>query len=297
MSGMKVIRESTHISGFLYDRPVSELPALTHCGEALCARGHSLQPHRHAGFEFHYLSRGGTFTWQIGRELIEQRMGEMLVTYPEELHTTGPKSQPETHFLWIGLKLGALSPAGRQLAASLTNRRARLLTGCQETEPVLRGLISQVIRHQPHRVPAVRAYLETLMTLLEQRLRAAESESPGEALVLPYSHRIQKAVAYLEQHLDRRVPLRELAAAASMRRVTHCCAQFRQEVGETPAAYQRRLRLRAAREALRQPALSITTVALQCGFSSTQHFSACFRREFGISPRRWRMGEPGRGRA
>jgi len=67
---MKVIRESTHISGFRSDIPVKEVPALTPCGEALCARGHALKPHIHAGFEFHYLSGGGNFTWLIDRELV-----------------------------------------------------------------------------------------------------------------------------------------------------------------------------------------------------------------------------------
>jgi len=30
--------------------------------------------------------------------------------------------------------------------------------------------------------------------------------------------------------------------------------------------------------------------ALQFGFSSSQHFSVCFQREFGISPRNWQSG-------
>jgi len=286
---MKVIRESTHISGFLYDNPVKEMPALTHCGEALCARGHALKPHTHPGFEFHYLSRGGNFTWRIGRELVEQKMGEILVTYPEELHTTGPQSYPETHFLWIGLKLVELGPAGRRLGSLLKGRKCRLLLGCHEAEPVWRGLISQVISRRPHRERTVRAYLETLMALFEQRVRSATEDSDEAGPILPYSHRIQKAVSYLEKHLDRRVPLSELTAAATMRRTAHCCSQFRREVGVAPAAYHRRLRLQAARAALRQPTFTITMAALQFGFSSSQHFSACFRREFGVTPRRWQQ--------
>lgn len=286
---MKIIRESTHISGFLYETPVPDVPALTHCGEALCARGHALKPHAHPGFEFHYLSRGGHFTWRIGRELVEQKMGEILVTCPAEVHTTGPQSYPETHFLWIGLKLAELPPAGRRLGSLLSQRKCRLLTGCHEAEPVLRGLISQIISRRPRRDPTVLAYLHTFIALLEQRVQSADDQPDDGLPVLPYSHRIQKAVSYLETHLDRRIPLRELTAAATMRRAAHCCSQFRKEVGVAPATYQRRLRLHAARAALRLPTFTITTAALQFGFSSSQHFSACFRREFGISPRRWQQ--------
>ena len=90
--------------------------------------------------------------------------------------------------------------------------------------------------------------------------------------------------------LERRLPLTDLAAVATARSVPHFCTQFRREVGLTPAAYHLQLRLNAAREALRQPAIDVTTAAQQYGFSSSQHFSTQFRRSFGITPRSWRQG-------
>ncbi|MDD5198809.1 MAG: AraC family transcriptional regulator [Terrimicrobiaceae bacterium] len=284
---MKIIRESTHISGFLYDKPVQELPALTHCGETLCARGHAIAPHAHPGFEFHYLSRGA-YGWSVGRQATDQRMGDIFVNYPNELHATGPGTYPESHFLWIGLHLSQLGAEGKRLAALLRRKNCRVLPGCHEAEPILRGLVSQVISHRAHRSAATLAYLQTLIAVIQQRAMSADSESHGDAARLPYSHSIQKAVSYLEKNLDRRLPLSELTAAATMRHVPHFCAQFHREVGVTPAAHHRRLRLHAAREALEQPAFTITMAALQFGFSSSQHFSVCFQREFGVSPMRWR---------
>jgi AraC-like DNA-binding protein len=284
---MKIIRESTHISGFLYDQPVRELPALTHCGETLCARGHSIGSHAHPGFEFHYLSCGA-YGWRVGRETFDQQMGEIFVNYPNELHSTGPRAYPESQFLWIGLHLGQLGPAGKRLAALLRRRNCRVLAGCHETETVLRGLVSQVISNRAHRAAAALAYLQTFIALIQQRLLSADAGSASDVARLPYSHSIQKAVAYLEKNLDRRLPLSELPAVATMRQVPHFCAQFKREVGVSPAAHHRRLRLHAAREALKQAVFTIPMVALEFGFSSSQHFSACFQREFGISPRRWK---------
>lgn len=283
---MKIIRESTHVSGFLYDRPIEDLPALTHCGETLCARGHSIGPHAHAGFEFHYLSRG-SYGWRVGRETWEQQMGDIFVNYPNEVHETGALAYPESHFLWIGLRLSQLGPHGKRLAALLRGKNCRVLSGCHEVEPVLRGLISQVISNRVHRSSATFAYVQTFIALLRQRVVSAKSEPEGDIARLPYSHSVQKAVSYLERNLDRRLSLSELASAATMRHVPHFCAQFHREVGVTPAAYHRRLRLHAAREALKQATFTVTMVALQFGFNSSQHFSACFKREFGTSPRRW----------
>lgn len=283
---MKIIRESTHVSGFLYDQPVRELPALTHCGETLCSRGHSIGPHAHTGFEFHYLSRGA-YGWRVGRETMDQQMGDIFVNYPNELHATGPRIYPESHFLWIGLCLTQLGPGGKRLAVLLRRRNCRVLSGCHEVEPVLRGLISQVISRRVYRSAATLAYLQTFIALIRQRILSGSSEPAGEIARLPYSHSVLKAVSYLERNLDRRLSLSELTAAATMRHVPHFCALFHREVGVPPAAYHRRLRLHAAREALKQATFTITMVALQFGFSSSQHFSACFQREFGTSPRRW----------
>jgi AraC-like DNA-binding protein len=281
---MKVIRESTHISGFLYDKPLAEAPALTHCGEALCARGHVVSRHAHPGFEFHYLSRGGPFGWRTGSENYSQKTGEIFVTYPNEPHLSAPDANPESHFLWIGLKLGELEADGKRIARLLIKRKSRLVSGCQEVEPVLRGVIAQVISRRPHRGAVVRAYLQAFIALLEQRILAAKDEPDGPVAQLPYSHGVMKAVAYLQKNLDRRVPLEELAAAASSRSTTNFCTRFRREVGVPPAAYHLHLRLQGARAALRQPAFAITTVAYQFGFNSSQHFSFHFRREFGITP-------------
>ena len=281
---MKVIRESTHISGFLYEQPVSEVSALTHCGEALCSRGHTVGTHRHDGFEFHYLSRGGPFAWQIGDRLLPHRTGEITVTYPRETHRTGPDRYPETHFLWLGLQLSELGAEGKRLARRLISTPCRLVHGCGEVEPVLRGVIAQVVSRRPYRAAVIHTYLMAFVALIEQRLRTGGAETEERVPLLPYSHATLKAVAYLEKDLERRIPLSELAAAAACRSVTNFCTQFRREVGTTPAAYHRRLRLQAARIALRQPAFSITMAAHQFGFNSSQHFSTCYRREFEASP-------------
>lgn len=285
---MKVFRDPQIISGFIYERPVDALPALTHCGEALCCRGHHREPHAHEGFEFLYLSRGAA-TWRAHGEVSEQGMSDLYIAYPGEKHGTGPKPNPENHHLWVGLKLDELGRNARTLAAELRARRVRLLTSCPDVEPVLRGLVAQVVAHHPRRLQAVTAYLELFVTLVRQRLQAGSERAPA-ATALPYSYPVQRAIAFMEQNLDRRLPLRDLAAMATARNVPHFCAQFRREVGVSPAAHHLQLRLAAARLALRQPETDVTKVALQHGFSSSQHFSTLFRRSYGVTPSAWRRG-------
>lgn len=60
---------------------------------------------------------------------------------------------------------------------------------------------------------------------------------------------------------------------------------FKRYLKCTPTKYYLNLRLNAARRLLLQSNKSITDIAICCGFTSTTHFSKCYRQLFGVSPR------------
>jgi len=60
-------------------------------------------------------------------------------------------------------------------------------------------------------------------------------------------------------------------AGLSLRQVQR---MFQQSLDTTPSKYYLRLRLRRARELLLQSRMSITEIAIACGFQSTCHFRA-----------------------
>ncbi len=219
--------------------------------------------------------------------MVRQRLGDLLVTYPREVHDTGREPGVECHVNWIGLDLDRLGRDGRRVAARLRTRRLRLVPHCHEIEAVLRGIHAQLATARPRREPVVRQYLRTFLALLEQRLSPPRrGEVPGGV----HSAATERALGILRDNADRRTAVAELAAAARGGSVARFSGRFRREVGMTPAAYHLRQRLDAARQALRQPESRITHVALRYGFSSSQHFSTAFRRVFGLTPRAWRAG-------
>ncbi|WP_345784006.1 AraC family transcriptional regulator [Synoicihabitans lomoniglobus] len=249
-----------------------------------------MKPHEHTGFEFMYLSRGQA-RWRAGGQTLVQQPGELYLAYPRERHGTGAKRNTENQQLWVGLDLDAFGADGRRLAARLRRDHPRILRGCDNIEPVLRAVVRQVVTKQPRRTAAIRSLLRTFLVLVEQKLDtvdagAANAEEP----VLPHSYGVRQALAFLARNLQRRVPLRDLAAVATVRSVPHFCAQFQREVGVSPAAYHLQARLEAARLALRQPAFDVTNTAQHFGFSSSQHFGTQFRRAFGVTPGQWRRG-------
>jgi AraC-like DNA-binding protein len=220
-------------------------------------------------------------------------MGSIFIAHPHERHSTGSSPNPENRHLWIGLCLSELGPDGARLANEIQRRGLHLLSGCEEAEPLLHAIISQVEELRPLRAEIVEALIHAFIALVMQRilLSASKRESPQRYSKLPYSISIHKAITYMRRNLDRRLQLRDLAAVAAFRSVPHFCTRFRREVGLSPALYHMQLRLEAAREMLHQPGVDITNAALEFGFSSSQHFSTLFRRVFGVTPRQWKAHE------
>jgi AraC family carnitine catabolism transcriptional activator len=64
---------------------------------------------------------------------------------------------------------------------------------------------------------------------------------------------------------------------------------FSHHLGTTPSRYQKRVRLNRAQRMLRHTTLTVTEIAVACGFQSPSHFSKVYRQAFGSSPRRDRI--------
>ncbi|NHI01642.1 MULTISPECIES: GlxA family transcriptional regulator [Oceanimonas] len=103
-------------------------------------------------------------------------------------------------------------------------------------------------------------------------------------LVGPAQPKLAEVVALMEANLEEPITLDELAhyVGLSRRQVERL---FQRHVKCSPSRYYLNLRLKRARQLLRQTSLSIIDIATACGFVSTPHFSKCYRECFGVPPR------------
>jgi AraC family L-rhamnose operon regulatory protein RhaS len=64
----------------------------------------------------------------------------------------------------------------------------------------------------------------------------------------------------------------------------------RELVNTGPMEYLNHCRLNHAAHLLKdKPNLSITDIAMQCGFSASQYFATCFRQQFHTTPQLYRL--------
>lgn len=108
-----------------------------------------------------------------------------------------------------------------------------------------------------------------------------------------YQERVCRAMNFISRNIERELSLEEIAESAAFSRF-HFHRIFKAVVGETVADFTRRLRLELAANRLLSAQFSdITTVALNCGFSSSQNFAKAFRQHFGVTPSQYRKSKIG----
>jgi transcriptional regulator GlxA family with amidase domain len=94
-------------------------------------------------------------------------------------------------------------------------------------------------------------------------------------------------IAFIHEHMHEALPLARLARALGMstRTLSRAC---RQQMGASPGAFVRHVRLERARQLLEHGALPLKSVARQCGLGDVSTLHRHFTRAFKLSPAQYR---------
>ncbi|MDX2210408.1 MAG: AraC family transcriptional regulator [Sphingopyxis sp.] len=97
----------------------------------------------------------------------------------------------------------------------------------------------------------------------------------------------RRAKEYLSANLSGEGSLKEIAALCGLS-TSHFSKAFKETTGIAPHQWLVLRRIEVAKALLTAPTLSLTEVALSCGFADQSHFTRVFCRIVGISPGAWR---------
>jgi AraC-like DNA-binding protein len=200
---------------------------------------------------------------------------------------------------WKGWEIGASSAAYlsisidpnlvTELLARGTSYKQHALDpdlGCED--PVLmnaaRGIGSEIQDQNPLSTLLVESYVATLFAQLlrKQRYVPAARKTGGLAPKI-----LNRVVEKIDDELTDELSLSQLSELAGLS-IPHFCRAFKKTVGCPPYSFIVRRRIDRAKEFLRHSTMSVTDIALACGFSSSSHFANTFRREAGMPPLAYR---------
>ena len=150
-------------------------------------------------------------------------------------------------------------------------------------------IIVKQIRQHPYSGAIARMYLEgKVLELLAMQLTQLTTNCDGRATFTKLKpkeiDRIHDAREILLQDFDRPPSIKTLAQTVGIsdRKLQQ---GFKEIYGTTVFNYLHNYRLEQARLMLREGDLSVATVANNIGYTHLGHFSAAFKRKFGITPR------------
>ncbi|WP_240619057.1 AraC family transcriptional regulator [Mycobacterium intracellulare] len=160
-------------------------------------------------------------------------------------------------------------------------------------DPFVEGICRQILREMTNRDACSRMMIESLGQQLAVRLIRRHSNLSGSTVFAEKcgpgyrDWRLRRAIEYLEAHLSDDVGLTELAKVVGLS-TARLAALFREGTGEPPHRWLMNRRFARALELLGNPSLSITEIAHQCGFASSQHLATVTRRQLATTPTGYR---------
>ncbi len=120
----------------------------------------------------------------------------------------------------------------------------------------------------------------------------ADAKEPDARRLTLTGATLRRLFAHVDDHLAGGLSLRALAAIAHLS-PDHFLRAFKLAVGQTPHRYVLDRRLVRAQELLTRSECAVAEVARDTGFRGASHFSAAFRRQYGLTPSAWRAQRRG----
>jgi len=246
----------------------------------------------HTGPELIFLMSGEA-CWEHGEEQIVQASGGQLITFPKMrkhriLHSVYPPSES----FWIVMKdpdeitsPSLLTPEAHVEFCKLLNSGSFIMDMpadvMNQAISISRLLLDPIVFSGGGlTISDLRAKLLSIMSEFWKTIAGGRMKRDASQIV-------QDATKYIHENARQTIRIEDVSDALGVTR-GYLHAKFRKELGMSPVDYIQRLRIKWCCEQLSNSADSITEIALDNGFESSQYFSRAFRKYLGLTPTEFR---------
>lgn len=253
----------------------------------------ALEPHIHPDqFEIccHY---DGYQHYEVEGKGFDTVSGDLFMTYPNERHSSGKRSEEKSKFFYFIFELmpdtqnfmGLDAEISDYIRDTLYAGRYRQIHGGGQFRELFQHIFDLYEQGGVFCRPRIYGTLTEFFYLLTEAVR--KSTETGKM-----SREIAEVLRLLEECPGKKWKVSEMAEKAGVS-IPHFKRKFKMETGLAPYDYLLRQKIIEAQRLLCGTALSVTEIAGELDFSSSQHFACVFRQYTGKSPSEYRQSERG----
>jgi AraC-like DNA-binding protein len=244
-----------------------------------------LESHLHDQMiEICYCDKGQQVYEVEGREY-QVKGGEVFVTFPNELHSTDNHPEEKGVLYWLQVRipvnerfLGYRGDDAHFFVNQLLTLPLRQFKGSGDMKKTLDEIL---YRLEEPRKPINKLIVPHLIThFLLSVVKCAYSDSGK----LNCEDKINLIKNYISENLFNDISIKDIARKFNIS-TSHFKSWFKKETGIPPADFVLRMKIEEAKMLMLQHKhLSITEIAYQFNFSTSQYFATVFKRYEGMSP-------------
>lgn len=215
-----------------------------------------------------------------------------IVVVGEQPHGLFRSDRPFT-YLHVYVRQAMVEQLATASGALTAGRTVTLVDPMCAHDPFVESVCRQILREMTCGDKVSRVMLEALGRQLVGGLLRRHSNLAETTALPPYDvagyrdRRLRYAIEYLEAHLADDLGPGRLAAVVGLS-AAHLTTLFREGTGDPPYRWLMNRRFHRACELLGESALSVTAIAHQCGFASSQHLAVVMRRRLATTPTAYR---------
>jgi len=247
-----------------------------------------IENHIHKGsIEICYLYKGEQIFQYNNEEKYSLTGGDVFISYPDELHSSGYQPLQKSVLYWLILDisdknnfLGYNPSESQELVTALLEMEKRYFRGSIKLKKILDEVIKLYLeKNKFYKIRVRNLMVEFLIKIIElEKLNYSNQ----------YSNDIEQCINYIQNNVEKNLLLNDLAKIINLS-LSRFKQKFKSEVGIPPNEYIQRCKIEKSKEILvGEKILTITEVALELNFCSSQYFCDTFKKYTNQTPSQYR---------
>ncbi len=240
--------------------------------------------HWHSEIEMLYVKNGAISVTVEERKYVLNR-GDIIFIEPEKIHTVNPFILPLEYdaavFSASALSLNSEHFFGRDIIMPLVNGGSEFSGIIDSSFKDYEKLLNQaeILLNKESSKAAFFAALIGIISIIYDG--GYIKKSSGQ--ISKYSHDIKKCLEYISENYSRKIKLSELSDLIHVSK-NYFCGYFKKFTGITPFEQINETRVKKAAALLSDSDLTVSEIAVKCGFENLSYFTRKFKSIIGCTP-------------